>query len=524
MTPDQALAKARKLAKSGSVAEAVVLYRQLVDLYPNQKKIRKELKALQKSAPADIQQAAMAQEFQSLVATYSSGQMDRALAQARHLTKIYPTQPLPLNIIGVIQNQRGSYKAAVEYCSKALDLEPSYGDALNNLGSALHKLGQHEEAQDCYQRLLSIHGEDPDVLFNLANVFKDKAELESAISCYQRSLQIRPLYLPAQLQLGQSQLAMDEHADAMNCFNKAIELDHQSIEAHCGIGDVLLARNQPYEAVAWYRDALKFDDKEQVAQNGMARALMAAGNFEEAVPLMKTYLELNPDDTEIVHLLDAAQNNTTDIAPRQYIEKTFNGYAKKFEEHLTKQLGYQAPAQLRELVATCAEPAKNSLRAADLGCGTGLVGDAFQDICSSLIGIDLSAKMLEETEKKSIYTELLLGDIVETLNRLDDNFDLFISADTFIYLGNLRPLADVVAQRTVNGALFAFSTELEQGSGYTLKNSGRYAHSNAYIEEVLEGANFEILRQETLPLRKEKGEWLQGGFYLARYIGGKQSL
>ena len=56
--------------------------------------------------------------------------------------------------------------------------------------------------------------------------------------------------------------------------------------------------------------------------------------------------------------------------------------------------------------------------------------------------------------------------------------------------------------------------------GYQLLHSGRYAHSDTYIKEILEQSDFELIRQKTLPLRKERGEWLQGGFYLARYSGG----
>ncbi|MEP4149564.1 MAG: tetratricopeptide repeat protein [Halioglobus sp.] len=520
MTPDQALTKARKLAKSGAAPEAIALYQQVLDRYPQNKKARKELNALQKLAPATDKQGYMAQDLQSLVDLYSTGKTDRALAQAKHLCKVYPNQPLPFNIIGVIQIQRGNYESAVKNCSKALGLEPSYGDALNNLGSALHKLKRHDEARACYQRLLSIQGEDPDAFFNLANVFRDTENFESAAACYQRSIQIRPLYSPAQIGLGRCLIKTADFPGALKCFQKAIELDNQSIEAHCGIGELLLGQNRPQEALSWYGKAVELDAGNLASKYGMARALTANGEIQKAIPLMKEYLKSNPDNSEVKHLLDAAQNNTTKVAPRQYIETAFNANAKGFEEHLTETLGYRAPAQLRELLTDADQSSVKPLSAADLGCGTGLVGDAFRDTCSSLIGLDLSAKMLEIAKEKEIYDELLLGDIVETLRDLDKNFDLFVSADTLIYIGDLQPLFDAVAQRSANGTLFIFSTEISDRPGYTLLHSGRYAHGDSYVKETLDRANFELLRRETLPLRKERDEWLQGGFYLARYSGG----
>ena len=519
MTPDQALTKAKKLAKSGATSEAVALYQHVLDHYPQNKKARKELNALQKSAPRDNKQRNMARDLQSLVALYSDGKLDRAMATARQYCKLYPEQPLPFNIVGVIHNERGNYESAVKNCSKALELEPSYGDALNNLGSALHKLKKYDEAQACYERLLSFQGEDPDVFFNLANVFQDTQNFESAIAFYQKSLQARPLYPQAHTGLGKCLLQTADFSSALNCFKKAIELDKRSIEAHRGIGEVMLATNHLDEAISWYRDATELDSNDSQTKYGMIQVLMTAGKVESAVPLMKDYLKFDPTDLKVKHLLDAAQNHTTKIAPRQYIETIFNVYAKDFEEHLTGELCYQAPTQLKALLTNAGESVKKALRVADLGCGTGLVGDVFIDLCSSIIGVDLSEKMLEIAGERGIYDELLLGDITETLKELDKSFDLFICADTAIYIGDLQPLANAVAERSASDALFLFSTEISDEPGYTLLHSGRYAHSNDYISDMLKETHFEILRRETLPLRKEKGEWLQGGFYLARYKG-----
>ena len=313
MNPDEALAKARALAKSGSVAEAANLYRQILARQPQNKKAKKELKGLQKSAEASEQQRGLEYDLQSLVALYSSGDTDRALAQAMHLKKIYPQQPLPLNIIGVIQNQRGNFEAAVKYCKQALELETSYGDALNNLSSALHKLGRLDEAESCYLRLLSVQGDDPDAFFNLANVCKEKGNFSGAARCYQKSLNLRPLYEPAHIALGQTLISLKAYPGALASFNKALELNPQSTDAHCGIGNLLHARDRSFEAISWHKDALKLDAGNLAAKYGMAQALIATGKSAAAVPLIKEYLAAHPD-SRARHLLDTAQGNNREIA------------------------------------------------------------------------------------------------------------------------------------------------------------------------------------------------------------------
>jgi hypothetical protein len=100
----------------------------------------------------------------------------------------------------------------------------------------------------------------------------------------------------------------------------------------------------------------------------------------------------------------------------------------------------------------------------DLGCGSGLCGRLFKkytsDTSSSppassslissgnvssgagagrMIGVDLSSKMIQLCEKEGSYDALYVEDIHDTLTREDDkSIDLILSADTFIYVGDLK--------------------------------------------------------------------------------------
>ena len=84
--------------------------------------------------------------MRELVEAYSSGDSKAASAMAIALTREYPGQPLPFNILGAIAIAEGEHQAAIDYLHKALAIEPHYPDALSNLGAALHTVGQYEEA------------------------------------------------------------------------------------------------------------------------------------------------------------------------------------------------------------------------------------------------------------------------------------------------------------------------------------------------------------------------------------------
>jgi predicted TPR repeat methyltransferase len=69
-----------------------------------------------------------------------------------------------------------------------------------------------------------------------------------------------------------------------------------------------------------------------------------------------------------------------------------------------------------------------------------------------------------------------------------------------------------------DSARFAITTELrtEGDIDMELRASGRYAHSNGYVERVAAEQGFEIEAYATAPLRKEYKEWLEGGFYILK--------
>ena len=154
----------------------------------------------------------------------------------------------------------------------------------------------------------------------------------------------------------------------------------------------------------------------------------------------------------------------------------------------------------------------------DLGCGTGLVGVEFKDISGTLTGIDLSKKMVRKAEEKDIYDELYVDDIIDRLEALDSKFDLFISADVLVYIGNLCPLFRCVKRHSRENSLFIFSTEHTDTGDFILQKTGRYAHSKDYILSVATESGLQLDYFIKSNLRREKTNWIIGGIYILRCV------
>lgn len=98
---------------------------------------------------------------------------------------------------------------------------------------------------------------------------------------------------------------------------------------------------------------------------------------------------------------------------------------------------------------------RTSSRIIDLGCGTGLVGEALQARgYNNLDGLDLSAQMLKVARRKQVYANCHEADLLQPLDIADATYDAAISAGTFT-TGHVdaRALPEIVRIIRRNGIL-----------------------------------------------------------------------
>ena len=88
----------------------------------------------------------------------------------------------------------------------------------------------------------------------------------------------------------------------------------------------------------------------------------------------------------------------------------------------------------------------------------------------------------------------------------------------FVYFGNLAPILESASSCLVPDGILAFSVEklADPGSGYRLFPSGRYAHSQAYVENCLKEHGMAIVRAAEATIRKQSGDEVAGVLVVAK--------
>jgi predicted TPR repeat methyltransferase len=188
-----------------------------------------------------------------------------------------------------------------------------------------------------------------------------------------------------------------------------------------------------------------------------------------------------------------------------YVARLFDDYAPRFDAHLTENLGYRAPALIADALGA-ATPGRGFASALDLGCGTGLMGEALRGRIDHLTGVDLSAGMIAKARERGVYDRLVVVDAAAMLGSEPPGaFDLIVAADSLVYIGDLAALFGVAVTALASDGLFAFSIETCEGDGFELEATMRFAHSRSYVEAAAREADLRPLLIRSASTRREAG-------------------
>lgn len=279
-------------------------------------------------------------------------------------------------------------------------------------------------------------------------------------------------------------------------------IDHLALGDLAGAADTLLQAVEiaPGFATAWF--ALGAIRDKQGDRDG---AIVAFGRARDS----------DPEDYHGARL-QLARLGAGEATPEMtvtYLRRLFDQQAPRFEHSLLNRLAYSAPQKLLDAVSTATGGRPRAGSTLDLGCGTGLAGAAFRPYVDWLIGVDVSAGMINLARAKGVYDRLVVSDLVQFLAQEADihaKYQLIVAADVFVYSSDLTPVAAAVARVLAPRGMFAFTVETHPGDGVVLQQTLRYAHGENHVDTALASANLRPVLIEQVSTRTEQGEPVPG--------------
>ena len=417
------------------------------------------------------------------IALHQQGELDAAETLYAEVLRREPRRADALNFMGMLQYQRGVRERELELLQRAVQIAPKQPTIWNNLGNVLDGLKRPAEAEKAFRRSLALV-ESPEALTNIARLQRRRREwTRSEQSC-----------------------------------RRAIALSATCGEAWHTLSLALLGQHRSEEAFEAAVQAELLLPPQSRRRETYGRALSAAGETERAVAFYRDWLAREPDNPYVQHHLAASLGELPERASDAYVEQVFDKFAANFDAQLAT-LKYRAPELVTEALRATLPAPSAQLDIADLGCGTGLCGPLLKPWARTLVGCDLSGAMLERAAGRAAYDTLLKAELVQFLVERPGAFDVLVSADTLIYLGELAPMFAASHAALRPGGTLVFTLEAlpdDAATDYCLTASGRFAHTRAGVDARLAAAGFGEQSITPASARVEGGKPVQGWLLTVR--------
>ena len=297
---DKALQLAKKKLKAGSSEEASLIYQDILEKFPKNKRAINGLRALEdeRATEASVALDPSQLQLQSLVNLYGQGKFQQALDQANALLQQFPNSSALYNISGAVYKGFGQLDASIAAYNKAIAIKPDFAEAFGNLGVTLKEQGKLNEAIEAYKKALAIKPEYAEAYNNMGVALQDQGKFEEATEAYKKALSVKPDFAKANYNMGNALKQQGKTEVSIAAYNRAIASRPDYADAYNNMGNVLKEHGNLKEAIEAYKKAIGINPDNAHTHNNLGAALQDQGKFEEAIEAYKKALSIEPDFAE----------------------------------------------------------------------------------------------------------------------------------------------------------------------------------------------------------------------------------
>jgi predicted TPR repeat methyltransferase len=407
----------------------------------------------------------------------------------------------------------GRHAAAEASYRRIIAAQPALAAPKHWLGFMLQQIDRLEEAHELMSESLRLDDTHADWHYNFAILLARQEKTEQAVQAFLNAIVLQPQNYFSWTNLGALYEKCADYVKAEQSYLLAAKLDPDCPDAYYLLSALYIDQHRFKEAKRFHCLGFISGPIAEKSRIKLSLAYYELGRVDEAIALIDGWLAEQPDHPEAQHLAIAYKGlPAPQRCPDAYVELTFDGFAANFETTLSK-LKYAGPQALAEELQGMAI-AGAVLETLDLGCGTGLNGATLKAVSSTLTGVDLSQRMLDQAQQKAVYDRLVKSEICAFLAESKQQYDLIICLDTFIYFGALEEITMLMARNLKPGGVIIFTTETlaaDEGRGnYHLNISGRYSHPESYLRHLLQSNGFAPPHLRNMTIRMEAGTPIAG--------------
>ena len=213
---------------------------------------------------------------------------------ARWVLEVRAESADAFELLGVSFVGQGQPRKAIEYCRRALYINPKLPEAYLVLGNAFSFLSRWSEAIAAYRKAVQLQVGYAEAYNNLGLALAKNSELDRAAGAYNEALRIRPEYVEAWYNLGNLLLEREDFSRSVDAYRHAVECNPRFAGAFYNMGQAQYRMGNPQQALEAYKSAVAVNPKHAGAWNNMGIVYRDLGEKEKAVEAIERAVKLNP--------------------------------------------------------------------------------------------------------------------------------------------------------------------------------------------------------------------------------------
>ncbi len=185
----------------------------------------------------------------------------------------------------------GDLGEAERWLGKALERQPSFGDAHAAIGHVYHRQRRIDPAIDHYRRAIEIAPKNSDARGNLGRAWLLRRRPALAEEQFRQALELRPFNAGLHHGRALALTQLDRFDESVSHYRESLDLGGAEPSIHNNFGAALLRLNRYPEAIEQFEAALSLEPLHLGALDNLAHALGATGRLAEALSRFRDALE-----------------------------------------------------------------------------------------------------------------------------------------------------------------------------------------------------------------------------------------
>jgi len=238
--------------------------------------------------------------LEEAIKKHREGRLKEAIDLYKNLLELNPNNVQVLVLTGKIYLKVKKPKVAAPFFEHANKIMPENPDILTNMGKSHMQLGSYAKAKEIYNQVLEKNRDHIPTILNLAKLNKLESNFDQAILLYKGVIEKQPDSIIALNNLANVYQEKGMIDESLILYTKALEVNPQSTKLRMNYANILQIDGKFDEALEEYRKALSINPKFTAVYKNLADLYPKIYSYEKALKEIETLFKSGVNIPEIL--------------------------------------------------------------------------------------------------------------------------------------------------------------------------------------------------------------------------------